>query len=59
MKNLFGVIAVTTVVIASIVGWILNVIAIFGSSFDPLTGVVVLRCIGVFVPPIGAVMGYI
>ena len=40
-------------------GWIMNIIAIAGSSFDPLTGTVILRIIGVFIPPLGAVMGFL
>jgi len=40
------------------VGWILNIEKIAGSSFDPLTGIVVLRCVGVFLAPLGAVLGF-
>lgn len=43
---------------AGIVGWVLNIIQLFSTSFDPLTAVAVLRVIGVFFPPLGAVMGY-
>lgn len=44
---------------ASTIGWIANVVQLAGSSFDPLTGIVVLRVIGVFVPMLGAVLGYL
>lgn len=40
-------------------GWIENVIKLFGSDFAHLTGALVLRCIGVFVAPLGVVMGYL
>lgn len=40
------------------IGWVLNIITIAGSSFDHITGILVLRIIGVFVAPIGAVLGY-
>ena len=40
-------------------GWIANVVAIVGSLAAPLTGIFIVRCIGLFVPPLGAVMGYL
>ena len=47
------------VAIAGIVGWISNLVQLFHASFDPLTGMVVLRIIGVFIPPLGSVLGYL
>ena len=38
-------------------GYIENLVALAHSIFDPLTGVVVLRAIGIFVVPIGVIMG--
>jgi len=40
-------------------GWVMNIVKVFCSSFDPITGQVVLRVVGIFMPPIGAVMGYL
>lgn len=40
-------------------GWVMNIIKIAGAGFDPLSGLVVLRVVGVFVAPLGAVLGYI
>ena len=40
-------------------GWIWNIVKITGSDFDPLTGMVILRCIGVFIAPLGAVLGFL
>ena len=40
-------------------GWVMNIVKVFGSSFDPIAGQVVLRVVGIFVPPLGAVMGYL
>lgn len=40
-------------------GWIANIVKIAGSSFDPLTAMPSLRVIGVVVPPLGAVLGYV
>ena len=39
-------------------GWIWNIAKIVHSSFDVITGMFVARCIGVFVAPLGAVLGY-
>jgi hypothetical protein len=45
--------------IAGAVGWVLNIIAVVHTCCDPLTGVLAVRIAGIFVLPIGAVMGYI
>jgi hypothetical protein len=39
-------------------GWIMNIVTISGSSFSDITGVLVLRVVGIFVAPLGAVLGY-
>ena len=43
--------------IAAIYGWVCNIIAI--AATDTFSGLVVVRIIGVFLAPIGAVLGYI
>ncbi len=40
-------------------GWGLNIVALAGTDFSPLTGMAVLRCIGIFVAPLGAILGFI
>lgn len=57
--SVIGLFAIFGIFIAGSIGWVLNIVAVAQSSFDPLTGIVVLRCIGIFVPPLGAVLGYI
>lgn len=47
-----------TVWVAAVVGWIMNIVAIAGSSFDVIGGMLVLRIVGIFVAPLGAVLGY-
>ena len=42
--------------IVSIVGWGLNIIKLFGA--DTISGEVVVRVIGVFAAPLGAILGY-
>lgn len=43
---------------AGLFGWVWNIVKIIGSCCDPLTGMLVMRIIGVFVAPLGAVLGY-
>lgn len=57
--GLVGFIFVLLLAVFVIYGWIANIVVIFHADFARLTGVLVLRIIGVFVPIIGGVMGYI
>ncbi len=62
MKNQKGFTSVEFIVVvlllAGIVGWIMNIAAIVHSDFDHFTGLLVVRIIGIFVAPLGAVLGY-
>lgn len=40
-------------------GWVWNIVKIVGSDFTNLTGMLVMRCAGVIVPPLGAVLGFL
>lgn len=40
-------------------GWVMNVIEITRSDFGNITGMLVMRIIGVFMAPLGAVLGYL
>lgn len=44
---------------AFVYGWICNIVSLYHSSFDTITGQLVLRVIGIFVVPLGSVMGYL
>ena len=44
-------------VLAAIFGWGWNVVKIATSDFE-LTGMLIARVIGVFVPPVGSIIGY-
>ncbi len=65
MKNWDDVIALGTVFgfIATIatlaIGWIFNVVSIWHSIDNPITAKFILRCIGIFVFPIGGILGYL
>lgn len=55
--SLTTVILFLVIVVAGFIGWIMNVVKIFGLSMDNL-GEIVVRVIGVFVPFVGAIAGY-
>jgi hypothetical protein len=47
------------VALAAGYGWVMNIVKIVDMGFEPLSGLVIFRCIGVFVPPLGVILGYI
>lgn len=46
-------------VLLGVGGWVANVVKLIGSNFDPITGLVIARCIGVVLAPLGSVLGFI
>jgi hypothetical protein len=50
---------VIVVAILGFVGWVMNIMTIAGSSFNDLTGLLILRVVGIFIAPMGAVLGWI
>ena len=47
------------IVPAAVIGWIWNIVKLVGMTLDPITGMLIVRVIGIFVPPLGAVVGYL
>ena len=45
--------------IALAVGWVMNIVTIAHIMAEPITGMFVLRVVGIFVAPLGGVLGYI
>lgn len=43
--------------VAFLIGWVLNIVDIAYTTSLPMTGMFILRIIGVFVAPIGAFLG--
>jgi len=60
-SSLIAVLLGFAIIIACILGWVLNIVAIAHSNFDfsNITGMIVLRIIGVFLAPLGSVLGYL
>jgi hypothetical protein len=40
-------------------GWVMNIMSIFHTAEANITGVFILRCIGVFVFPVGGILGWL
>jgi len=47
------------IVASGAVGYVNNIITIAHSDFHSINGELVLRVVGAFVPPVGAVMGWL
>lgn len=58
-----GKVVITTSLMAFIAafifGWFNNIVIIAAADFSHLTGVLILRCVGIFFAPLGAVMGFL
>ena len=39
-------------------GWVWNIIKLVGMNLDPISGLLIVRVVGIFVPPVGMVVGY-
>lgn len=52
--------AVAGIVVAIVVGWVINGITVLTTmSGEPVTGEFILRVLGLFIFPLGSLMGYI
>lgn len=40
-------------------GWVMNIVTIAHSNFSDITGMLFLRVVGIFVAPLGVVLGYL
>ena len=50
---------IIVLLLAGIGGWIANIVKLVDSNFDHLTGMVIARAIGIFVAPLGVVLGFL
>ena len=61
MKNVLtwaAVAAFLAVVVCAFAGWCMNLWATFQHLGDPLSFLLIMRAVGIFVFPLGAVLGY-
>lgn len=54
-----GLLIWLVIVAVMAIGWVMNLVTLFHTSFDHMTGEIILRIIGVPVFFIGAVLGYL
>lgn len=57
-KNTVLMIAVSAIVIVLIAGWVENIVTIVYTINDPVTKMFILRCVGIIIPPLGAILGF-
>lgn len=41
------------------IGYVWNILKLIDMGLDPLTGLLIVRAVGIFVPPVGMIAGYI
>jgi hypothetical protein len=51
-------ITLLVVIIAAIYGYIVNIVALFHSTGD-ITGQFILRIVGIFIAPLGSILGFL
>jgi hypothetical protein len=54
-----GWIAGLVIVLLGGYGWVMNIVTLCNSEFEPITGMLVARIVGIFIAPLGIVLGYI
>lgn len=55
----FGALVIVATILAMAAGWCMNIYTIATSpEIFPLTGMMILRIVGIFVAPLGGVIGY-
>jgi len=55
----FGFFVFLMLFVAGAGGWIANIVLLIAAPFDPVTGMEIARVVGVFVAPLGVVLGYL
>jgi hypothetical protein len=55
---IFTVLLFCSIALAAAVGWVWNILKLIEMTFDPLTGLLVVRVIGIFIVPLGCIVGY-
>ena len=58
-RDRFGVLLIMFIWAALIFGWVVNIVKLYSMVSEPVTGVFVLRVIGIFIAPLGSVMGFL
>lgn len=56
--GVFGAFSIVILWIGLVIGWIMNIVKLFGLSFDTFSPELVIRIVGVVLAPIGGVVGW-
>ena len=58
MRNitLWAAIIYIVILIAGIIGWVMNIVSMI--HMETITGMGIARLVGIFIAPLGAVLGY-
>lgn len=54
-----GVMLYLSLLILLLGGWVMNLIEIVNYDFASITGMIILRIAGIFIAPLGAVLGWV
>lgn len=54
-----GVFLYLSLLILLVGGWVMNLVEIVNYDFASITGMIILRIAGIFIAPLGAVLGWI
>jgi hypothetical protein len=57
--ELVMVLFIGSLVLASAFGWVWNIVKLVGMDLDPITGLLIVRVIGIFLVPLGCIVGYL
>ena len=58
MSEVLKIVLGLTLIVSMFLGYIFNAVALFKCDFEPIGKAEVIRTIGVFVPPLGVIAGY-
>lgn len=56
--SVLGAVILLVIIVVGGYGWVMNIVKLVGSDFAQITGVLVVRTVGIFMAPLGIVMGY-
>jgi hypothetical protein len=59
ITELVMVLFIVSLTLAGAFGWVWNIVKLVGMDLDPITGLLIVRVVGIFLVPLGCVVGYL
>jgi len=59
ISGILGFFIIVALLLVALAGWVMNIIEIYNHVNEPVTGMFVLRLIGVVFAPLGMVLGWL